>query len=147
MALMKEHSGKLAYLQLLLHNLPDSVPFCNASSTAYNFSVSKDDVTDLGDENSAINRVLEITFGDRSKTGGIVPIKEKGPGITAVVDVLHKCLIEDPSDAHLVLWLENLSKSTEEVYRAAEKEVSGWVPIVKQYLAAHRTESFQTFEP
>jgi len=125
---MKDHSEKLAYLRLLLHNLPDSVPFRNASSTVYNFSASEDDVADLGDENSAVNHALEISFGDRSKTKGIVPIKEKGPGIIAVVDVLHRCLTVDPSDARLALWLGNLSESTVEVYKAAGKEVSDWVP-------------------
>ena len=55
---------------------------------------------------------------------GIVPIKERGPGIVAVVDMLCKCLMEDPSDACLALWLENLSKSAEEVYKAAGELVS-----------------------
>ena len=29
---------------------------------------------------------------------GMVPIKEKGPGFFAIVDVLHRCLTEDPRD-------------------------------------------------
>jgi hypothetical protein len=57
--------GKLVYLPLLLHNLPDSVPFHNASSTEYNFSISEDNVADFGDKNSAFNHTLEISFGDR----------------------------------------------------------------------------------
>lgn len=126
MAPTKEHLKKLAYLRLLLHRLPDSVPFCNADSTIYNFSVSEEDVADFGDENSAVNRVLEITFRDRSKTDGIIPIKEKGPGILEVVDVLRRCLTTDPKDARSTLWLENLTKSAEEVYKSAGTEVSGW---------------------
>ena len=122
--LAKRHSNKLAHLQLLLHHLPDSVPFHDINSTMYNFSASEDDIADFGDVNSAINRTLEISFGNRSKMNGIVPIKEKGPGIVAVVDVLHRCLTEDPSDARLALWLENLSESTEEVYKAAGEKVS-----------------------
>jgi hypothetical protein len=130
MSLSKEHSKKLARLRLLLHNLPDSLLFRNANSTAYNFSANEDDVADFGDENSAINRTLEISFGDRSKTNGIVPIKEKGPGIIAVVDVLQKCLTADPGDARLVLWLENLSESAKEVYRTTGKGVSDYEFIV-----------------
>jgi hypothetical protein len=123
MAPTKQHLEKLAYLQLLLHHLPDPAPSHDINSTTYNFSVSEEDIADFGDVNSAVNRTLEISFGDRSKTNGIVPIK-KGPGIFAVVGVLRKCLTEDPSDARLALWLENISESAKEVYKAAGKEVS-----------------------
>ena len=81
-------------------------------STQYNFSVNEDDIVDLGDTNSAVYRMLEVSFGKCSKTNGIVPIK-KGPGITAIVGVLRRCLTEDPRDAHLALWLENISVSAE----------------------------------
>jgi len=128
---MKQHLEKLAYLRVLLLHLPDSVPFRDMSSTSYNFSVGEEDIIDLGDESSAVNRALEISFGDRSKTDGIVPIKEKGPGIAAVVDVLHECLAGDPSDARFSLWLENLSESAKEVYKAAGKEVSDRVYIMQ----------------
>jgi len=51
-------------------------------STIHNFS-SEDDITDLEDETLAVN------WG-RSKTNGIVPIKEKCLGVFAIVDVLHR---------------------------------------------------------
>lgn len=58
----KSHLEKLACVRLLLH-LPGLVPFRDAKSTTCNF-FNEDDVIDLGDENSAINRMLEVSFGD-----------------------------------------------------------------------------------
>ena len=101
---VRQHSEKLESLQHMLYHLPDSVPFHGTTSTQYDFSVGEDDIVDFGDINSATNRALEISFGNRSETNGIVPIKEKGPGIIAVVDMLCGCLAEDPSDARLTLW-------------------------------------------
>ena len=124
-----EHSKKLTYLQVLLDHLPDSIPFCDIKSTVYNFSVTEDDVIDFGDENSAINHILEISFGEWSRTNGVIPIKEKGPGIVSVVDVLQRCLTRDSNDARFILWLENLSKSVEEVYRSAGKKVSDQISL------------------
>jgi len=93
----EEHSEKLTYLRLLLDHLPGSVPFHDMNLTIYNFSVNKEDIVDLGDENSAVNCMLEISFGDCSKTHGVVPIKERGPGVNAIVDVLQRCLARDLS--------------------------------------------------
>ena len=123
MAPTKGHLKKLAYLRLLLHHLPDSVPFCDKGLMSYNFSASEEDIADFGDKNSAVNHALEISFGDCFKTNGIVPIKEKGPGIITVVDVLHQCLGRDQTNACLALWPENLPKSAEEVYKTAGDRV------------------------
>ena len=53
---------------------------------------------------------------------GANKLKEKDPGVLTVVDVLHKCLAVDPSDARFTLWLENLTKSAEEVMRQLEQK-------------------------
>jgi len=58
MALTNYHLKKLTYLRLLLRHLANLVPSCNARPTIYNFTVSKEGITDLGDGNSAVNRVL-----------------------------------------------------------------------------------------
>ena len=81
---------KLAYLRHLLENLPDSVPSCDTKSTGYCFAVNNDNIDTYGNENSATNHMLEITFGLRHGTDGIVPIKERGQGICAVVPILEK---------------------------------------------------------
>ncbi|KAF9784293.1 hypothetical protein BJ322DRAFT_1064017 [Thelephora terrestris] len=110
---------QLARLQHLLENLPNSIPFHDLKSTHYSFSVSGEEIEDYGDETSAINRRLEIVFGSRHNTGGIVPIVERGPGICAVVSVLAKCPL---SDGRICLWIENLCSSAENRYTESGKE-------------------------
>lgn len=113
-------SKQLARLQLLLENLPDSIPFCDHQSTHYSFSVNDEEVAEYGDETSAINHRLEVVFGSRHATGGIIPINERGPGICAVVSVLKGC---SPSDARIGLWVENLCSSAEKLYTEAGEKV------------------------
>ena len=75
----------------------------------------------------------------------MVPVKEKDPGIFVIVDVLHRCLTEDPRDAPLALWLENISASAEAVYKAVGKEVCDWDFIVlKPCLMIYPTKSSWT---
>ena len=112
---------QLSYLQHLLENLPNSVPFCDLQSTQFSFSVSRDEIEDFGDQTSAINHRLEVVFGSRRDTGGIVPIDERGPGICAVIPVLATCPL---SDGRIGLWIENLCSSAEKLYTDAGKEVS-----------------------
>jgi len=100
----------LARLQRLLENLPESMPYCDLKSTRYSFSVDADDIEEYGDKASATNHRLEVVFGSRHDTGGIVPIKERGPGICAVLSFLAEC---PPADARITLWIENLCSSAE----------------------------------
>jgi len=111
---------QLAHLQSLLENLPELLPYHDLGSTQYSFSVSNDDIKEYGDEASATNHQLEIVFGSRHNTGGIVPIEERGPGICAVVSILAKC---PPTDARIKLWVENLCSSAEKLYGEARKRV------------------------
>ena len=115
------HNKRLTRLQLLLENLPDSIPFHGLQSTHYSFSISNDEVEDYGDKTSAINHRLEVEFGSRRDTGGIVPIDERGPGICAVISVLANCPL---SDGRIGLWIENLCSSAEKLYANVGKEVS-----------------------
>jgi len=114
---------QLAHLRHLLENLPDTVLYHDAQSTGYCFSVSDDDIEEYGDENSAINHMLEVTFGPRHDTNGIVPIRERGPGICAVATVLEKCTAADPADARIKLWVDNLCRSAEKLYAETEGKV------------------------
>ena len=114
---------QLARLQHLLENLPDSPPYHDAQSTGYHFSISDDDIEEYGDENSAINHMLEVTFGPRQDTNGIVPIRERGPGICAIVPVLKKCSATNPADACITLWIDNLCSSAEKLYTKAGEKV------------------------
>ena len=47
--------------------------------------------------------MLEVVFGPRHNTNGIVPIRERGPGICAVVSILKECSAADPADARIEL--------------------------------------------
>jgi len=114
------HEQWLAYLQQLLVNLPESTPYRSTQSTDYNFSVSGEEVEEYGDKTSATNHRLEINFGPRHHTDGIVPITERGPGICAVVSALSKC---SSTDARVELWVKNLCSSAEKLYTVAGKEV------------------------
>ena len=113
---------QLEYLQRLLDDLPESTPYHGIQSTGYHFFITNEEVEEYGDKTSATNHRLEVVFGDRNDTNGIVPIKERGPGICAVVSVLSKC---PPADARIELWVNNLCSSAEKVYANAGKKVSG----------------------
>jgi len=110
----------LTRLQYLLENLPESLPYHDLDSTKYAFYTSDDDVKEYGDEASATNHQLEVIFGARQNTGGIVPIKERGPGICAVVSFLAKCPLPD---AQIELWVNNLCSSAEKLYGEMGKKV------------------------
>ena len=114
---------QLARLRRLLENLPSLAPYHDTQSTSYCFSVSDEDIKEYGDENSAINHMLEVTFGPRHNTNGIVPIRERGPGICAVASVLERCATTDPADARIKLWIDNLCSSAEKLYTEARKTV------------------------
>ena len=114
---------QLTCLRCLLENLPDTVPYYGTQSTSYHFAVDNDDVNQYGDENSTINHMLEVTFGPRHNTDGIVPIKERGPGVCAVVSILEECSATDPADERIKLWVSSLCSSAEKLYAEAGETV------------------------
>ena len=116
-------SEQLACLQCLLENLPDLVPYYDTQSTSYCFAISNDDIEEYDDENSVVNHMLEVTFGSCHNTNGIVPIRERGPGICAVASILEKCFISNPADAYIKLWVDNLCSSAEKLYTEVGKTV------------------------
>ena len=122
----------LTRLECLLENLPVSTLYCDTRSTSYNFSVSNDDVEKYGNKNSAINHMLEVTFGPCRETDGIVPIRERGPGICAVVPVLDECSTRDPADKCIKLWIGNLCSSAEELYTQVGERVRSSPPVTQQ---------------
>ena len=75
--------------------------------------------------------MLEVTFGPRHNTNGIVPIRERGPGICAVASILEKCSIADPADARINLWVDNLCSSAEKLYTEIGRKVRRF-PLVMQ---------------
>ena len=73
-----------------------------------------DQVNDKG-EVGALNQAFEVIFGfeSRSKGDGIIPLKEHGPSIYAIVEVLRKYTTKYLSDAILQKWVDDLLKSGE----------------------------------
>jgi hypothetical protein len=112
--------NQLTYLQQLLDNLPESIPYRDIQSTNYNFSVSINEIKEYGDKTSATNHRLEINFGSRHDTNGIVPITERGPGICAVVPILFGCSL---ANACIELWVHDLCSSAEKLYAKTGKNV------------------------
>ena len=121
---------RLEYLKSLLEGLPESLPHCDLQSTSYHFFISDEEVDDYGDEVSATNHRLEVVFGSRNATGGVVPIKERGPGICTLIPFLAKYSLV--ADARIELWIENLCCSAEILYIEAGEKVSIRLPIPKQ---------------
>ena len=83
-----EIEDHLKTLMILLLDLPDSVP---DGSQFYNFAhfiPDLDKVEDIGSKDCAVNHALEITFCPLGCQDGLIILKEKGPGLVSVVDVL-----------------------------------------------------------
>jgi len=145
MALTNDHLNKLTYLRLLLRRLANLVPFCNACSTIYNFSVRKEDITDLGDGNSAVNRVL---------ASGAIPRRTelcqsmRGVQVSLQLRTCYANVLQ-LTRGRSTLWFENLTESTEEACETAGAEVSDRVfkyyPVTMRTI--HRTKSFQIPKP
>jgi hypothetical protein len=110
-------SGKfkeLTYLQALPEALPLSSP-ASKLNKLLDFSLDEDLLSDVGVE-GAINRKIEAALGDflPRNNEGIFYIKERGPAIEALADVLE--IYHGPghllSDSTILkLWLDNAIES------------------------------------
>lgn len=107
-------SGKFkelkAYLKALPENLPVSGPMSKLNRLLQ-FAPDDDWVNDVGVE-GAVNREIEAALGDflPRNNDGIFYIKERGPAIEALADVLehyHGPGCELSGSPILKLWLDN----------------------------------------
>lgn len=115
------------YLRVLLKRLPSSLPCPSASQSAYGFhefGISDEEVDDYGSAVGAVNRQLEVRLGPCTGRGNTFELKERGPGIEALADVLDRYLEAHPGDILLQKWTEDACRAAEIVYKDANSEVS-----------------------
>jgi len=94
----------LVELQLCLEALPTDIPIPKESKYNFsNFSPDADWTTDIG-EVGAVNRELEVRFGNRAD--GLKLVK-RGPDIEAVVDVFETWIEKYPGDIILEKWVDD----------------------------------------
>ena len=107
-------SGKFKELKIYLKALPETLPISTPFSKLIrlqNFVLDDDWVKDIGIE-GAVNREIEAALGDflPRNNDGIFYIKERGPAIEALADVLEHyhgpgCMLS--GSPILKLWLDN----------------------------------------
>jgi hypothetical protein len=110
-------SENIPRLRAYLTNLPESSGIPYPESSSYNFATFEPDqdwVEDVGLE-GAVNRELEVRLGSRANGG--LTFRERGPGLTAVVDVLEKYLNMFPASILLSKWVTDLVMAAQNIYR------------------------------
>ena len=103
-----EIEDHLETLKILLLGLPDTVP---NGSQFYNFSHFVPDpekIEDFGGEDCAVNHALEIIFCPQGRRDGLIILKEKGPGLVSVVDILDHWTQAYPTSVVLQKWVFDL---------------------------------------
>ena len=119
-------SPSINRLRVLLEHLPDSIPYKSLVQSRYAFHhLGLDDewIASEGVE-SAVNRALEVTRGPRTGPGDTFIIEERGPGLTALADVLEVYLGKFPDNFLLQKWLEDACRAAEQSYGVAGLPVS-----------------------
>lgn len=132
-------SGKFKELKAYLQALPETLPLSSPTSKLnklLDFALDEDWVNDVGIE-GAINREIEAALGDflPRNNDGIFYIKERGPAIEALADVLELyhgpgCILSE--SAILKLWLENAIASAKKCIQSNQGKVS--------YIASYRLD-------
>jgi hypothetical protein len=100
---------QLVQLRLCLKALPTDIPIPEQSK--YNFSKFSPDAewtAEIG-EVGAVNRELEVRFGNRVNGLKLV---ERGPEIEAVVDVFETWIKKYPGDIILEKWVTDTLEAT-----------------------------------
>jgi hypothetical protein len=107
--ILAEIDDQLETLKILLLDLPDSVP---NGDQYYNFSKdfvpNPEKVEDFGGENCAVNHALEVAFCPGGQRDGPIILKEKGPGLVGVVDLLDTWTQAYPQSTVLQKWIRDL---------------------------------------
>ena len=105
---LAEIEDHLETLKILLLDLPDSVPNSSQFYCFTNYKPDPEKVEDFGGEDCAVNHALEITFCPQGRRDGPIVLKEKGPGLVSVVDVLDQWTQAYPSSVVLQRWVFDL---------------------------------------
>jgi hypothetical protein len=138
-------NGKFKELKTYLKALPETLPVSSPMSKLnrlLEFALDEDWVNDVGVE-GAVNREIEAALGDflPRNNDGIFYIKERGPAIEALADVLERyhgpgCKLSE--SRILKLWLDNAIASAKKCILTSGGKVSS----VDSYEINYRTHSF-----
>ena len=113
----------IAQLRLYLNSLSNSIPVPKPGESQYDFQHFAPDpewVEDIGEEH-AVNRELEVRLGSRAN--GPVELKEKGPSISSLADILEKYLTQYPNSVLIRKWLVDILESATLVFVPCHGEV------------------------
>lgn len=105
---LSEVDNELRKLRTLLQDLPRALPHGNQRYNFDHFSPDPEKTEDFGGEDCAVNHALEITFCPGGRRNGPILLQEQGPGLVAIVNVLHKYIHAYPSSAVLQKWIFDL---------------------------------------
>ncbi len=118
--------SRVNYLRHLLGSLPDTVPTKAASDSVYKFHRFSPNYRWINSEgvDNAANRELEARLGPRTGPRDTFVIKERGPGLEPLADVLQVHIGKFPDDVRFTKWLEDACRAAENVFSDANQEVS-----------------------
>ncbi|KAG9042386.1 hypothetical protein FS837_010940 [Tulasnella sp. UAMH 9824] len=98
---------KLNSLKAQLERLPASLPNPPAQQSSYQWQLDQDFLSDEGIV-AATNQMLERVMGMRANG---ITIRERGQGISGVVEVLHVALQEEPDNAIVTKWIDDITEA------------------------------------
>ncbi|RPD52677.1 hypothetical protein L226DRAFT_474064 [Lentinus tigrinus ALCF2SS1-7] len=117
--------SRVWYLRHLLRSLPHNLPFKDCAASAYRFQhldLDREWIESEGIE-AAANRALEVRLGPRTGPRETFIIKERGPGLEALADVLEVHIGKFPNDICFRKWLEDACRAAENTFTDANEEV------------------------
>ena len=125
-----EFKEVLAHLNTLLWMLPTQLPFKNLSESQFvqfqNFEPDPEMLEKTGCEVAVLGEDLERVFGWRARTsdGGMLPIKERGPGICSLHKAFSRLYIKHPGNNVLKKWVVDVANAAESAFSDHDTPVS-----------------------
>jgi len=140
-----EFAGILNRLASLILQLPTMLPYKPESDAVFKeflppFVLDPDYLDKTEDEIATIGEQLERVFGfkTRSSGDGILDIKERGPGLSAVHGVLVEYYHKYPDNMVHKKWIVDISNAVEHVYLHYNVPVCSEVSEMSRMLTRQR---------
>ncbi|KAF7761741.1 hypothetical protein Agabi119p4_9733 [Agaricus bisporus var. burnettii] len=119
----QDFSRVLDTLASLISQLPSEVPLTSEADTCFKeflppFRLDPDYFAKTEDEIATLGEQLERVFGfnTRSSGDGVLTIEERGPGLSAMHDVLVEYYHKYPSNMVHKKWIIDIANAVEQVY-------------------------------
>ncbi|EKM79604.1 hypothetical protein AGABI1DRAFT_128748 [Agaricus bisporus var. burnettii JB137-S8] len=137
----QDFSRVLDTLASLISQLPSEVPLTSEADTCFKeflppFRLDPDYFAKTEDEIATLGEQLERVFGfnTRSSGDGVLTIEERGPGLSAMHDVLVEYYHKYPSNMVHKKWIIDIANAVEQVY------VHNNVPVPTRQMVEKRKE-------